>query len=147
MHHIISNIRVGFNCNLKQFDRKNTGRDDILSGRNSERNDNYGAKDFWDQRYHGDEQDVTNGLKNECREDEKNRLYEWYLSYDEFKDILLPELVKIGDFDSNVILISGCGNSTLCEDLYHSGNSNAIDFMSWNDNDNSISWNGYWLHI
>lgn len=117
--------RVGFNCNIiqKYSLRKNTGRDDILSGKNNERNDNYGAKEFWDQRYHNSNEEVsTDGQKNDGEEDETNRLYEWYLSYDEFKDILLPELARIGDFDSNKILVSGCGNSTLCEDIYNSGN-------------------------
>lgn len=97
-----------------------------MCGRNIERNDNYGAKEFWDKRYETTEEHVrTEGIKNEGIKDEANRLYEWYLSYDEFKDILLPELSKIGDFDSNIVLVTGCGNSMLCEDLYNSGDINA----------------------
>ena len=49
------------------------------------------------------------------------QLYEWYLSYDEFSSLLLPELSKKDEYEIGEILVSGCGNSSLCEDLQNSG--------------------------
>ena len=57
-----------------------------------------------------------------CHQNEENTSkYEWYLSYDEFKDFLLPELSQNGSFESVKVLVTGCGNSMLCEDLSESG--------------------------
>jgi hypothetical protein len=49
-------------------------------------------------------------------------VYEWYLPYDSLKTILLPELeASCSSPVSQEILVAGCGNSTLCEDLWTSG--------------------------
>ena len=53
-------------------------------------------------------------------------IYEWYLSFDEYSALLLPELKSYEDceYDNNGVLVTGCGNSTLCEDLYNRGGIN-----------------------
>lgn len=76
------------------------------SRRNS---DHYSEKDFWDKRY---EADIST--------------YEWYVSFENIKKQLLLDLRKC---DSRLairnpplkIMVSGCGNSTLCEDLWREG--------------------------
>jgi hypothetical protein len=48
-------------------------------------------------------------------------VYEWYLPYDSLKTSLFPELEACTCSLSQEILVAGCGNSTLCEDLWTSG--------------------------
>ena len=66
----------------------------------------YGSKMYWDERY-GDRSDERSAA-----------VYEWYLSFDEFRALLLPELRRP---DTLPTLVTGCGNSTLCEDLQRAG--------------------------
>jgi hypothetical protein len=65
-------------------------------------NDRYGSLEFWDQRYQGDS------------------TYEWYLSYESLKPELVPQLEACADLHSEIV-VAGCGNSTLCEDLWTNG--------------------------
>lgn len=72
--------------------------------RKEETRDLYGDQDFWNQRY------------------QERSVYEWYLPYDSLKTSLLPELEACCCSPaSQEILVPGCGNSTLCEDLWTSG--------------------------
>ena len=71
--------------------------------RKEEARDLYGDRDFWNQRY------------------QERSVYEWYLPYDSLKTALLPELEACCSPVSQEMLVPGCGNSTLCEDLWASG--------------------------
>ena len=59
----------------------------------------------------------------------QSSLYEWYVGYEDIKEILQTEIkgpTKHNLVDGNVsILVAGCGNSSLCEDLSRDG----IDFL------------------
>lgn len=46
--------------------------------------------------------------------------YEWYLSFHELKQYLSPDLEACSTLNLD-ILVPGCGNSTLCEDLWKDG--------------------------
>ena len=106
-----------------EFIRKKNGEAAILAGRTVEKEDNYGQKEFWEKRYNK-EGNIKESKDKEHNEnsDVNTPLYEWYLSFDEFSSLLLPELSQIGEFEDSKILVSGCGNSSLCEDLQNSGN-------------------------
>eukprot|EP01063_Lacrimia_lanifica_P002179 TRINITY_DN11130_c0_g1_i1.p2 TRINITY_DN11130_c0_g1~~TRINITY_DN11130_c0_g1_i1.p2 ORF type:complete len:210 (+),score=83.03 TRINITY_DN11130_c0_g1_i1:118-747(+) len=56
----------------------------------------YSKKEYWEQRY---------ALNTQP--------YEWYLGYEELKDVL-PKYVRQG----SRVMVAGCGNSTLGEELY-----------------------------
>lgn len=79
----------------------------------------YGNKDYWDSRY-----------------EQQDGKYDWYLGYDAFKDQMLPFLnVGPGPNDENPsnnandgkprsdskVLVVGCGNSDLSEDMVNDG--------------------------
>jgi hypothetical protein len=66
----------------------------------------YGEEKYWDQRYQGGEV-VLEGA------------YEWYLSFADLKEFLIPEIHRYGS--SARVLVSGCGNSSLCENLAQCG--------------------------
>ena len=66
----------------------------------------YGSKGYWDERY-GDRSDERAAA-----------VYEWYLAFGDFSALLLPELRRP---DALPTLVTGCGNSTLCEDLRRAG--------------------------
>jgi len=73
----------------------------------------YGELSFWESRY----------VQNESEFERKPRsdLYEWYLDYADFKDLLARDIMSLDTLKSSVILVAGCGNSELCEDLYRDG--------------------------
>lgn len=51
-------------------------------------------------------------------------MYEWYVTYAEIKLKLEEDMKKVavsGDHSCLRILVAGCGNSTLCEDLANDG--------------------------
>jgi hypothetical protein len=56
----------------------------------------YGKKEFWEKRYN---QNKEHDNEIEKIPDSENReemsIYEWYLSYDEIKDLLLPEIKQV----------------------------------------------------
>ncbi|PBK72505.1 S-adenosyl-L-methionine-dependent methyltransferase [Armillaria solidipes] len=73
-----------------------------------EKNEQYGTKDYWDQRYQA-ESDV--------------RSFDWFKKYSDIAD-LLRELIP--DKTSKVLML-GCGNSTLSEDMYDDGYKNIVN--------------------
>uniref|UniRef100_A0A7S0SX50 Methyltransferase domain-containing protein n=1 Tax=Chromulina nebulosa TaxID=96789 RepID=A0A7S0SX50_9STRA len=76
----------------------------------------YGYSSYWDERYSY----------------HPNDSYDWYQDYSTLKDYLHPYLSK-GKNDLNFeILIPGCGNSTLSEEIYKEGfvNITSIDISS-----------------
>ena len=79
----------------------------------SGKQDQYADKSFWDKRY----------VEGKCSED---GLYEWYLSFDEWKPHLLSHIAY--DERSEAVLVAGCGNSGLCEDLSQAGLTNVAGF-------------------
>ena len=80
----------------------------------------YGSKSYWDSRY--DEL-----FQRQSAESPQSSLYEWYLGYEEIREILLNEIKgspkdELNDVDRNIsMLVAGCGNSSLCEDLSRDG--------------------------
>jgi hypothetical protein len=53
-------------------------------------------------------------------------LYEWYVSYEEIREILFAEIKGSPEAEFHVdrnisMLVAGCGNSSLCEDLSRDG--------------------------
>ena len=97
----------------------------------------YGSKEYWNQRYEKDSRvggsggggsgggggggDSSIGSTGDAT---TTLIYEWYLSFEEFSNLLLPELSSRNSTQSTDIwrtLVTGCGNSTLCEDLHRAG--------------------------
>ena len=72
----------------------------------SEHIEQYGDKHYWESRY----AQTSNSADS---------IYEWYLSFTELQPYLVPELTRLGM--SSPLLVTGCGNSTLCEDLLQCG--------------------------
>lgn len=74
-----------------------------------DQNASYKLQEYWDKRY--------------TKEDN----FEWCKSYEEFKELIHEHVRK-----SDRILMLGCGNSTISEDMYNDGYRNIvnIDFSS-----------------
>ncbi|KAJ4498978.1 S-adenosyl-L-methionine-dependent methyltransferase [Lentinula lateritia] len=73
-----------------------------------ESNDQYGTKQYWNQRYAREDDDAS---------------FDWFKSYSEIADILrslIPE-------KRSRILMLGCGNSKLSEDMYDDGYHNIVN--------------------
>ena len=78
----------------------------------------YGEERYWEQRYQRDAAALAPS--------DNKILYEWYLPYSALSGLILPELQRRGGFHSRV-LVPGCGNSSLCEDLAIDGPCTAHD--------------------
>ncbi|KAG7098811.1 hypothetical protein E1B28_000716 [Marasmius oreades] len=73
-----------------------------------ESNEQYGTKDYWNQRY---------------AQESENGSFDWFKSYGEISDIiqdLIPDR-------SSKILMLGCGNSKLSEEMYDDGFRNIVN--------------------
>ncbi|KAI0954545.1 hypothetical protein AcW1_006406 [Taiwanofungus camphoratus] len=77
---------------------------DILPQKNEE----YGAKEYWDQRYSQESDDAS---------------FDWFKSYADVADIM-RELIPNKDAR---ILMLGCGNSKLSEEMYDDGCKNIVN--------------------
>ncbi|KAJ4474577.1 S-adenosyl-L-methionine-dependent methyltransferase [Lentinula edodes] len=73
-----------------------------------ESNDQYGTKQYWNQRYAQEADDA---------------FFDWFKSYSEISDILRS---LIPDKRSRIIML-GCGNSKLSEDMYDDGYHNIVN--------------------
>ncbi|KAJ3843240.1 S-adenosyl-L-methionine-dependent methyltransferase [Lentinula raphanica] len=73
-----------------------------------ETNDLYGTKQYWNQRYALEAQDAS---------------FDWFKSYSEISDILRS---LIPDKSSKILML-GCGNSKLSQDMYDDGYSNIVN--------------------
>jgi SAM-dependent methyltransferase len=79
---------------------------------------NYGNEGYWEDRY-----------STKSTNKDGNDIYEWYMSFNELKDKLYKDIFISGLLPSNKnniefknkILVTGCGNSTICEDLVNVG--------------------------
>ena len=67
-------------------------------------NASYKLQEYWDMRFKTEEH------------------FEWCKSYGDFKNLMHEHVKK-----SDRILILGCGNSTLSEDMYHDGYRNIVN--------------------
>lgn len=74
--------------------------------------ESYGEEQYWEQRYRRDASVLAPS--------DEEILYEWYLPYSALAGLIRPELERRGGFHSRV-LVPGCGNSSLCEDLATDG--------------------------
>ncbi|KAI0352160.1 S-adenosyl-L-methionine-dependent methyltransferase [Trametes cingulata] len=77
---------------------------DILPKKNEE----YGTKEYWDQRYSQESDDSS---------------FDWFKSYSDIAEII-RELVP--DKSSRILML-GCGNSTLSQDMYDDGYKNIVN--------------------
>ena len=90
----------------------------------------YGSKSYWDSRY--DEL-----FQRQSTESTQSSLYEWYVGYEEIREILFAEIKGSPEaefrVDRNIsMLVAGCGNSSLCEDLSRDGmNSLYVQLILW----------------
>lgn len=66
--------------------------------------EDYHLQSYWDKRY----------------ENEKH--YEWFKSYSDFKHLTAKHISK-----SDRILVLGCGNSSMSEDMYNDGYKNIVN--------------------
>ncbi|KAG7443556.1 S-adenosyl-L-methionine-dependent methyltransferase [Guyanagaster necrorhizus] len=73
-----------------------------------EKNEQYGTKDYWDRRYQAESTDSS---------------FDWFKKYSDIAD-LLRELIP--DKMSKILML-GCGNSTLSEDMYDDGYKNIVN--------------------
>ncbi|KIY68899.1 S-adenosyl-L-methionine-dependent methyltransferase [Cylindrobasidium torrendii FP15055 ss-10] len=72
-----------------------------------EKNERYGEREYWNERYSGEE----------------NKTFDWFKTYADVAPIL-RELIP----NKNArILMLGCGNSTLSEDMYDDGYTNIVN--------------------
>ncbi|KAI0258932.1 S-adenosyl-L-methionine-dependent methyltransferase [Gloeopeniophorella convolvens] len=72
------------------------------------KNEEYGTQEYWDQRYTQEEDDAT---------------FDWFKKYAD-----VAPLIRAALPDKNArILMLGCGNSTLSEDMYDDGYNNIIN--------------------
>lgn len=78
----------------------------------------YGEERYWENRY---KSDATG-----CHSSQEV-LYEWYLPYSDLRLLLKPELDRFGGSSAR-LLIPGCGNSSLCEDLALDGKISSLCF-------------------
>ncbi|CCM00248.1 uncharacterized protein FIBRA_02277 [Fibroporia radiculosa] len=67
-----------------------------------QKNEEYGTKQYWDQRYSQEPPDAS---------------FDWFKSYEDVADIL-RELIP--DRDARIVML-GCGNSKLSEEMYDDG--------------------------
>ncbi|KAI0794493.1 S-adenosyl-L-methionine-dependent methyltransferase [Fomes fomentarius] len=72
------------------------------------KNEEYGTREYWDQRYTQESEDSS---------------FDWFKSYSDIADIL-REIVP--DKSSKVLML-GCGNSTLSQDMYDDGYKNIVN--------------------
>jgi len=86
----------------------------------------YGDKGFWDERYSASAAAATSAAAAaaEMSGDGTQGTYEWYVSYERLRPPLLADLLQQQTTRSGGgcrVLVAGCGNSTLCEDLHAEG--------------------------
>ncbi|EKM50634.1 uncharacterized protein PHACADRAFT_200577 [Phanerochaete carnosa HHB-10118-sp] len=67
-----------------------------------EKNEEYGTREYWDKRYNQEAEDSS---------------FDWFKKYADIED-LIEELIP--DKTSRILML-GCGNSTLSEDMYDDG--------------------------
>ncbi|KAJ8094447.1 hypothetical protein PM082_010881 [Marasmius tenuissimus] len=73
-----------------------------------ESNEQYGTKEYWNQRY---------------AQESENASFDWFKSYGEISDIMRS---LIPDRSSRILML-GCGNSKLSEEMYDDGYRNIVN--------------------
>ncbi|EIM86845.1 S-adenosyl-L-methionine-dependent methyltransferase [Stereum hirsutum FP-91666 SS1] len=73
-----------------------------------EKNEEYGTKQYWDQRYSQEATDAT---------------FDWFKKYEDVADLIRD---AIPDKHARILML-GCGNSTLSEDMYDDGYKNIVN--------------------
>jgi len=108
--------------------------DKNLSHNSNLRQNDIGTTTFWN-KFYGEEVTAEN----------KSETYDWFAGYEKIKSIVIEPFIKKEDR----ILITGCGNSTLGEQLYQDGYKNivnvdfseaVIDLMRKRNSTNSMEW-------
>ena len=74
----------------------------------SEGNSNYSDEAYWEDRY------------KQSTEPKKD-VYEWYVSFSDIEVVFQEDVNELPAKGKSLILVSGCGNSTLCEDISNKG--------------------------
>jgi hypothetical protein len=81
----------------------------------SEMNKAYAEKAFWDERY---DESAKSSRKTIS---EGDKFYEWYVPFESIKQLLLSDIGSDEKSFDKSILLPGCGNSGLGEDLARQG--------------------------
>ena len=68
----------------------------------------YSDKSYWEGRY------------VDASKTHEEELYEWYIDFQALKEYIIEDL-QLSNSYKPMILVSGCGNSTFCEELAESG--------------------------
>lgn len=98
----------------------------------------YHSKDYWNDRYEKEAQNVkNNGNNNENNNSNSHKveIYEWYVPFDKISSMLSREIqsiVKKRCDKACIAMVPGCGNSLLAEDLIRAGATTVvgIDYSS-----------------
>ena len=125
------------NTDMKHMNSEEYGVDFSRTNRN-DKND-YSQREFWERRYQ-----LSSGTSSSSSSRSGDELYEWYLSYDLLFPLLIPDIrsvlkdeewggcsIQQNFQDTNrpmtlnqhrkYVLVSGVGNSSMCEDLAGDG--------------------------
>jgi hypothetical protein len=77
----------------------------------------YSDKVYWENRY----KSLSTTKVASKSEPESQQIYEWYASFDKIKDYIVQELLRSPKKLESSVLVSGCGNSSICEDMWENG--------------------------
>jgi SAM-dependent methyltransferase len=102
---------------------------------NKHHNDLYADKDFWEKRYQEEETSTSaTATLTHTATATVTDLYEWYLDFTELSPLLIPDIEKarrqielhvsthaVVKVAAGEVLVAGCGNSSMCEDLHLAG--------------------------
>ncbi|KAI0060635.1 S-adenosyl-L-methionine-dependent methyltransferase [Artomyces pyxidatus] len=79
-----------------------------MSGILPQKNEEYGTREYWDQRYNQEPEDAT---------------FDWFKKYEDVAHLLRD---AVPDKTSRILML-GCGNSTLSQDMYDDGYKNIVN--------------------
>ncbi|KDQ18894.1 hypothetical protein BOTBODRAFT_63062 [Botryobasidium botryosum FD-172 SS1] len=74
----------------------------------AEKNESYGIKEYWDERYRKEAVDAS---------------FDWFKSYNQIASLIAK---RIPDKSSRILML-GCGNSTLSEEMWDDGYKNIVN--------------------
>lgn len=114
-------LKASKSLNNAKDKQKNAEVNNNKTSKSSYDINNYGNEDYWEDRY-----------SSKSTNKDGHDTYEWYVSFNELKDKLFKDIFISGFLPSNKndkefnnkILVTGCGNSTICEDLVNVGFNN-----------------------
>lgn len=73
----------------------------------------------------------------------KKDVYEWYVSFSDVEAVFQEDVKQTQAKDNSLILVSGCGNSTLCEDISDKGKLSGVPI--WHEFVWGFKLNSHWV--